>query len=174
MELTLTPHPDTPCPAVRSLRVMATREGPSTLALGYTVMSQWRDVLYSDSGEPGRSHELWLHTCMEAFIQSDDGSYREVNLSFAEQWAVYAFSGYREGMRVDEAASVTDLEQAIATSGPRILRGRVNGLPAGNWKVGLSAIIETIDGQRHFFALNHPPGEPDFHHPDAFSLDMPA
>jgi hypothetical protein len=39
---------------------------------------------------------------------------------------------------------------------------------------GLSAIIEEADGTRSYWALAHPPGEPDFHHPDCFALELPA
>jgi len=34
----------------------------------------------------------------------------------------------------------------------------------------LSAVIEDDDGAFSYWALRHPPGKPDFHHPDAFAL----
>jgi len=46
--------------------------------------------------------------------------------------------------------------------------------PAGPWSVGLSAVIEEIDGTKSYWALRHPPGPPDFHHPDCFALTLPA
>jgi hypothetical protein len=40
------------------------------------------------------------------------------------------------------------------------------------WRLGLSAIIEEASGQRSYWALAHPPGKPDFHHPDSFALEV--
>jgi hypothetical protein len=48
-------------------------------------------------------------------------------------------------------------------------------LPAGaSWRIGLSAVIEEADGTISYWALAHPPGEPDFHHADCFALELPA
>ena len=43
-----------------------------------------------------------------------------------------------------------------------------------DWRAGLSAIIEEADGTKSYWALAHPPGKPDFHHPDCFALELPA
>jgi hypothetical protein len=43
---------------------------------------------------------------------------------------------------------------------------------ASEW-MGLNAIIEESDGTRSYWALAHPPGEPDFHHPDCILLELP-
>lgn len=49
------------------------------------------------------------------------------------------------------------------------------GLPAdAPWRLGLSAVIEETSGAKSYWALAHAPGKPDFHHPDAFALDLPA
>lgn len=42
------------------------------------------------------------------------------------------------------------------------------------WLAGVSAVIEEADGMRSYWALAHPPGDPDFHHPDCFRLELPA
>jgi len=47
-------------------------------------------------------------------------------------------------------------------------------LPEHPEKLGLSAVIEEIDGTKSYWALAHPPGKPDFHHPDCFALTLPA
>ena len=36
--------------------------------------------------------------------------------------------------------------------------------------LGLSAVVETRDGDLSYWALHHRAGRPDFHHPDAFAL----
>jgi hypothetical protein len=50
-------------------------------------------------------------------------------------------------------------------------------LPAGvvqaSHRLALSAVIEETDGRKSYWALAHPPGTPDFHHPDCFTLELP-
>ena len=41
-------------------------------------------------------------------------------------------------------------------------------------KIALSAVIEETDGTKSYWALRHPPGAPDFHHPDCFALTLEA
>ena len=43
----------------------------------------------------------------------------------------------------------------------------------GSWIASVSAVIEEADGTKSYWALAHPPGEPDFHHPDCFVLELP-
>ncbi len=40
--------------------------------------------------------------------------------------------------------------------------------------LALSAVIEEKEGTKSYWALKHPPGKPDFHHPDCFALTLPA
>jgi hypothetical protein len=40
------------------------------------------------------------------------------------------------------------------------------------WRLGLSAIIEETSGRKSYWALAHPPGKPDFHHPDCFACEL--
>jgi hypothetical protein len=101
---------------------------------------------------------LWRHTCFEVFVAREGShTYREYNLSPSGEWAVYAFSGYRVRRR-EKAAR------------PR-LRGRSLGIgDRGRLRIGLAAVIEESDGALSYWALRHPPGRPDFHHPRAFAL----
>jgi hypothetical protein len=50
------------------------------------------------------------------------------------------------------------------------------GLPglrdAGVLRVALAAVVEDYRGQLSYWALEHPPGKPDFHHPDSFSIEL--
>ncbi len=39
-------------------------------------------------------------------------------------------------------------------------------------QLALSAVIEDKQGVLSYWALTHPPGKPDFHHPDAFVLEL--
>jgi hypothetical protein len=40
-------------------------------------------------------------------------------------------------------------------------------------RIGLSAVIEDVDGGLSYWALAHPSDKPDFHHPDSFALTLP-
>jgi hypothetical protein len=44
--------------------------------------------------------------------------------------------------------------------------------PHAALRVALSAVIEEEGGMLSYWALKHPPGKPDFHHPDAFALEL--
>ena len=43
-----------------------------------------------------------------------------------------------------------------------------------DWQVALSAVVEDASGDKSYWASAHPPGRPDFHHPDSFALHLPA
>jgi len=43
----------------------------------------------------------------------------------------------------------------------------------GAWSIGISTIIEESDGRKSYWALAHPQGKADFHHPDSFVLELP-
>jgi hypothetical protein len=40
------------------------------------------------------------------------------------------------------------------------------------FRFGLSVVIEERDGRCSYWALKHPPGKPDFHHPGGFLLEI--
>jgi hypothetical protein len=45
--------------------------------------------------------------------------------------------------------------------------------PGSILQIGLSAVVEDINERLSYWALRHPPGKPDFHHPDNFALEIP-
>lgn len=179
MHVALKPHPDTPCDAVTSLTVDIEYGPAPILVLSYRLTGQLARIDLPAVGLQERGDELWKHTCFELFIRSgDEPGYREFNFSPSRRWAAYDFDGYRSGMRptADVRVEVPSSKQSYQACSLQVgvdLRAAVP-TPRPDWRLGLSAIVETIAGGRCFFALNHPPGEPDFHHPDAFSLDLPA
>ncbi len=174
MRLTLVPHPDTPCEAVRGVAVEVTRSG-TRLDLGYRLEGDIGQVALAEPAPSRRADELWKYTCFEAFVTAGRG-YREINLSPSNQWAAYGFEAYRSGMAPDESVELLFIEDYRAeTAYDLIAELDLTDLPAeGDWSLGLSAVIELIDGRRCYFALRHAPGKPDFHHSDAFALNLPA
>lgn len=126
----------------------------------------------SGASEVGRADGLWRTTCFEAFAGLSDGRYAEFNASPSKEWAAYGFDGYREGMRnlggSVEVFAVERDEQSLTISA---------WLNWSEWpgvhRVGVSAVIEEIDGNISYWALAHPSDKPDFHHPDSFVLELP-
>ena len=99
--------------------------------------------------------------------------YCEFNFSPSSEWAAYAFSGYRKG---GELGVELDPETVMRRTGNRLeLDAEVHreSLPPGRTlRLGLSAVLEDADGVFSYWALQHPPGKPDFHHTDAFALQL--
>lgn len=177
MRASLIPHADTVGSPIESIEVEIRRNGDrlwlTFLLWGNTARVLWPrptgPVTIDALANAGRKDELWRHTCCEAFIATDDG-YREFNFATTGQWASYSFSGYRQNMApAPEAAELVSLE---GRGGYNEL-GFVLELPPEARRLALSAVIEDIDGTISYWALAHPPGKPDFHHPDSFALTLP-
>ena len=123
---------------------------------------------------PRYADGLWRHTCFEAFVMAGEGpGYREFNFSPSGEWAVYAFRNYRDGgeLEIEPAPGI-------------VVRRGVNRLelaagichdflpPGRGFRLGLSAVVEDAGGKLSYWALRHAPGRPDFHHTDAFALQL--
>ena len=174
---TLHPHPAVSAPEV-TITASAERTGPGALRLAYAVGGDTAAVRWPAAGAGGgRADGLWRSTCLEAFVAPAGGAgYAELNFAPAGDWAAYRFSGPRAGMaelpcpppvlttEAGEGAlrltAEVDLSQAAAFLGRR-------------WRVGLTAVIEDTTGRLSYWALRHPAGKPDFHHPDSFVLELP-
>jgi hypothetical protein len=177
MAVTLIHHPSTPGSPAERIDVDLRREG-TRLRLTYCLGGETARIRWSRQVGPvtleslssaGRKDELWKHTCFELFISTDDG-YREFNFATSGQWASYSFSGYRqEMMPAKEEAWLVCLEGR----GSYLDLGFVVDLPPSADRIGLSAVIEDVDGEKTYWALAHPSDKPDFHHPDSFVLDLP-
>jgi hypothetical protein len=159
------------------LEVEALRSVPGRLSLRYRIVGPVAELSLPPPGLCERTDELWRHTCLEAFVQSLDGGYYEFNFAPSSQWAAYRFQGYRSGMaaadlaapRIEGRSAGEGYELAVETD----LIGLAD-LPADQpWRLGLSAVLEDARGGRSYWAIRHPGGKPDFHHPDSFSLELP-
>ncbi len=166
-------HPDTPSVAVDRIDVAVARPQPGLLALRYTVSGRIAQISLAPPAGPLRTDELWRTTCFEAFAETAPGAgYYEFNLSPSTKWAAYHFSAYREGMALAEVSPPAIITGANAT---HIDVDALIYLPASDapWRLALSAVIEETNGAKSYWALKHPPGKPDFHHADSFTLELP-
>src|SRR3546814_10579152 len=81
---------------------------------------------------------------------------------------MYGFESYREGQYEPRLPSPRIGEPILADNfsiAPAIYLENVE-----RFDLALSAVIEETDGTKSYWALRHPPGKPDFHHPDCFAL----
>lgn len=174
----LAPHPGTTSQAVRGIeaRVWWTESG--ALAFTFVLKGDFSRLRIPPPRPPRRADRLWEHTCFEAFVSAKGKTaYHEFNFAPSGEWAVYAFRGYRDPSPLAEeeiAPSITarsagdslDLDATV----------RLDGLPAikphAALRLGLCAVVEEEGGVLSYWALKHPPGKPDFHHPDAFALEL--
>jgi hypothetical protein len=178
MQFNLVPHPATP-PPNPAFKVWASVDHAASLGavattnIWYGIGAPAERFVIPRLAEPWRAEGLWQTTCFEAFFQAaGEESYREWNFAPLGNWAAYDFTGHREDMtRADvEAPPYIRMEDNFTwwTVGATI------GVDAEtHWKLGLSAILEEVDGTKSYWALAHPPGDkPDFHAADCFAAKL--
>ncbi|MCC6924289.1 DOMON-like domain-containing protein [Novosphingobium sp.] len=171
------PHPDFQHPDLM-IGCKVSTSGAETLKFEYVVIGDIEQLAIPGPAPRQRTDGLWQHTCMEAFIMVGDGSYLELNFSPSGQWATYRFSDYREGMAEASDIALKPLAMGWQKSSMRFwLAAEVEVpelVPTNECRLGLAAVIEETDGSKSYWALAHPPGKPDFHHPACFAATLPA
>jgi len=173
----LNPHPTTPSSAVQAIEVEVCQAGGTSIQLHYELTGDIAALLLPVGDSARRSDKLWEHTCFEAFVagQDDGGKYFEFNFAPSAEWAAYAFTAYRQGMKVLDAAQSPRI--SVSHDAGRLSLDAVidlQPLPLVRdcpiLRLALSAVVEDVEHRRSYWALAHPPGKPDFHHADAFTL----
>ena len=175
----LLPHPSTPAPEF-SLRVTCTRHPEGRLELSYRLTGPVSKLAIPPfQPAPGRQDQLWRQTCFEAFLRSSgETTYREFNFSPSGDWAIYRFDAYRQTMsspkvkhppRIHLSRGQDTLQLDVELT-PDLLGE--TGMTTTAWEVALSTVMESHRGGLSYWALNHLPGPPDFHHDDSFALRL--
>ena len=163
---------------MRSVAVEVTLSFDDGFALRYALEGAVGDIVLptgdgqlviADSATDG----LWQGTCFEAFLtEQGQPDYTEFNYAPDGRWACYQFDDYRSLLRPDELAPWEMVAERSDTH--YALRVEPGIFPDTGSKLALSAVIEELDGTKSYWALRHPPGKPDFHHPDCFTLSLGA
>jgi hypothetical protein len=174
-------HPDTPTDAVHGIAAHVRRMLEGKLAITYVLEANLDRLRVPAPCAPRAASGLWRHTCCEIFIASKgQPGYREFNFSPSGEWATYAFDGYRvpSAARLDVAVPVPQIAVRGATSRLELDAVIPDCIPASQpcttLSLALSAVVEERDGALSYWALRHFPGKPDFHHPEAFALELAA
>jgi hypothetical protein len=174
----LTAHPSTPNGDVRGLEVQLRAEEPDILVFQYSLVADMSRVRVPPSGPSGRAGALWEHTCFEAFVAAGDApGYHEFNFSPSLDWAIYRFSAYREGMSPAEIGRAPEISVRRGADGLELKSAVCLGHLADlrdvrHLRIALAAVIEDDNGKLSYWGLRHPPGKPDFHHPNGFALEL--
>jgi hypothetical protein len=160
---------------VRAVEVRIRRSASAELQMTFRLDGDIRRIRVPPPAVPRIATQLWRHTCFEAFIAVEgQPAYHEFNFAPSGEWAVYAFSGYRNGGPL--ANEMMRPHIAVRTTDSRLELDalvRLDGLsanhPRASLRIGLSAVIEASDGLS-YWALRHPADKPDFHDADGFAL----
>jgi hypothetical protein len=175
----LVAHPDTPREPVAGIAVEVRMLSATTLACSYSLHGDVGRVRLAGRGT-GTTGNLWQHTCFEAFLAAPGvPGYYEFNFSPTLSWAAYWFSDYRDGKAPANLAHAPGLQ--VKRSAERLelmatvhLTGLASLSEGGPLRIGLAAVVEDQRGRLSYWALEHPPGKPDFHHPDSFAIELRA
>lgn len=181
MSHALQPHSDSPRLPVDSLTAEVRRKAGGKLELNYRLTGELEVLLVPELSNPSRADELWKHTCFEIFIlKADVPGYVELNFAPTGQWAAYSFRSRRSGMRnidqVKQAPVGTMMFGRQFVLKAELDLSGVEGLPPEDmpWRAAISTVIEAADGRKAYWAIQHPEGNPDFHAPEGFVIDLPA
>lgn len=178
MQINLIPHPTTPNLAIRTLSAEVQTSHHGNLILRYTLHADLAQLLIPPPQVTKTVDGLWQHTCFEAFFAiQGEKAYREFNFSPSSEWAAYAFSDYR--VRTDWQMQQAPVIECETASGQLMVKVTLatEHLPKGQIDqallIGLTAVVEAKDGDKSYWAIQHPTDKPDFHHRDGF-IKLPA
>lgn len=151
-------HPDTPPGAIHTIEAELRRMPGGAMAT-FRAIGDISRLIVPEPAPSERTDELWKTTCFEVFAGNGDG-YSEYNLSTSGAWAAYRFDEYRHGMRsLDAAIEIeTSLNNKVLT-----IIAKIRSEFALPMHVGLTAVIEEVDGAIRYWSTAFAPGKPDFH-----------
>lgn len=171
-------HPYTPGEWVWGISVQVQLEEPATLVCHYSLHGEVNRLRVPVARAGKRTDGLWRHTCFEVFAAADPAAgYYEFNFSPSLEWAAYHFSEYREGMTPASLARAPGLQarkspDRLELTATVHLDGLAALVRAPLLRLGLTAVVEDDNGSLSYWALRHAAGNPDFHHPDSFALEL--
>ena len=168
--LELIPHPAFPPRHVTRIAASVSQKDPRWLQARWRIEGAGAIVVPPFAGRR-RADELWRTTCFELFC-GDGPSYAEFNFAPSEAWAAYDFDGYREGMRDRPVSPQPTISWRGGRSSLAILDVAIPRAAIPSGALAISAVIEEEGGAKSFWALAHPPGDPDFHHRTCFAATL--
>jgi hypothetical protein len=170
-------HSTTPPKASFALTASINPLPDGSLTLHYQLTGDIAQLRIPSPQPPAAIDGLWEHTCFEAFVAvPGEPRYHEFNFSPSGQWAAYAFGNARE--RCPWATPQAPRLAFQQSSNTVLLTACLPAvaLPPNELKkplqLGLTAVLESLDGHRSYWALHHPVPYPDFHDRAGFILTL--
>lgn len=171
-------HPDTADKEIKEFFIGVKADYQNgDLTLRYEVLGDIGLLSIPEPASPAATDGLWQHTCFEAFIAvEEEDAYHEFNFSPSGEWAVYGFEKYRS-RTTWQAPQANPIHVALSAD-RMVLTASIahNSLPVNpmnkSYRLGLSAVLETAEGNLSYWSLCHPSGAPDFHHRSGFTLSF--
>jgi hypothetical protein len=174
-EFQLVPFPASKTPNIRITGKIERMD--NRLSILYFVTGETDMIFLPEfSIPPSRRHGLWKATCFEFFTAiKDQPGYWEFNLSSSGDWNVYAFKSYRHAdMREESAFTQIPFEFKRTETGPSLdISIDLSPIfpPDKSLQIGISAIIQTTDSNKTYWALKHPGSQADFHLRESFVIE---
>ena len=171
-------HPYTPGEWVWSISAEVQLDAPATLVCHYELHGDVSRLRVPAARAGRRADGLWEHTCFEVFAAAEaGGGYYEFNFSPSLEWAAYRFSEYREGMVPASLARAPGLTarrtpDKLELTAHLYLEGLAELARGPLLHLGLTAVVEDDSGSLSYWALRHAAGNPDFHDPGAFAMEL--
>ncbi len=146
------------------------------LAVHYSLSGNIENILLPvPTARPDRKDELWKATCFEFFLAiKNQPQYWEFNMSPSGDWNVYRMDAYRRiGFRGETSLQRLPFE-VRNEEGVLTLSAAADLSPlfqqAQSLEMGITAVIQTKDGNETYWALVHPAPYADFHLRESFIL----
>jgi hypothetical protein len=163
---------------VSGIEASVCRIGGQALDIKYILKGDLTQLRIPTLASPHRTDRLWQRTCFEAFVSvKGEADYYEFNFAPSGEWAAYSFQRYRDGSALADDKFVPQI--TVRSEADRLdldATIRLDRLPTitphASLHMALCAVIEDQSGKLSYWALRHPPGDPDFHHADCFALDL--
>lgn len=186
----LIPFPATNLPNISITGEISVQK--NILHLSYSLAGNIEDVfLPPTSRTPGRKDELWKTTCFEFFLAiKEQPQYWEFNMSPSGDWNVYHMEayrrvGFREETSIQKLPFVMQKAPSARPSQRKPNRNEADGfhlnatvdlhriLPSDQLlEFGITAIVQTTNGNETYWALTHPAPIADFHLRESFILGL--
>lgn len=148
------------------------------LKIHFALSGNVEDILFPfPSRNPTRKDELWKMTCFEFFLAvKDSPQYWEFNISPSGDWNAYHMDAYRRiGFRAETLIQQLPF-QIQKDANNFLLSAEIDLSPILHHEqasdIGITAIIQTLDGNETYWALVHPAPQADFHLRESFILRM--
>lgn len=171
---TLYPFGTTFDPAILNLSGCVV-QSDNRLILQYDLFDRQSQVHIPAKKIPDRQHNLWETTCFEFFIGAqNDRAYWEFNLSPSGNWNVYRFGDYRSGTQEESAFSSLPFEVETRSHHTTLTIELDLTLIqlAPPLEISVTAVIEQLNHNLTYWAIEHCGTEADFHIRDSFALKL--